>query len=117
MKNTKSKKQKHPSEIDPDFERVAAAFSDDRQVKRGRMFSSENVLSVNGKIFAMLTKNKFVVKLPKERADELVKKGVAMNWGPGTRRVMKEWVSIEGGKISWIDVAGEAYQFVKRRAS
>jgi hypothetical protein len=85
-------------------------------VKRGRKFSTENALSVNGKIFAVLTKGKFVVKLPEERADELVKKGVAANWGPGTRRVMKEWVTVES-KASWVDIAKEAYRFVKQGLS
>lgn len=100
------------SKADPDFESVVTVFADSQDVKRGRMFSSENVLSVNGKIFAMLTKGKFVVKLPAERADELVKKGAAVNWGPGTRRVMKEWVTVES-KESWVDIAKEAYRFVK----
>jgi TfoX/Sxy family transcriptional regulator of competence genes len=111
----KQKKSGNPSEskADPEFESVVAVFADLRDVKRGRMFSSENVLSVNGKIFAMLTKGKFVVKLPKERADELVSRKVAVNWGPGTRRVMKEWVTVES-KTFWVKIAEEAYQFVRQ---
>jgi|SRR5919109_3128093 TfoX/Sxy family transcriptional regulator of competence genes len=96
-----------------DFETVAREFSRDPMVKRGRMFSSENVLSVNGKIFAMLNKDKFVVKLPENRAMELVKKGAATNWAPGTRRPMKEWVSINPEKMSWTTIAREAYHYVK----
>ena len=81
------------------------------------MFSSESVLSVNGKIFAMLTKGKFVVKLPKERVDQLVSQKDGVNWGPGTGRVMKEWIAIKSGKTSWIKLAKEAYEFVKRGKS
>jgi hypothetical protein len=36
------------------------------------MFSSHNLLNVNGKIFAMLVKDNLVVKLPRQRVDELV---------------------------------------------
>jgi hypothetical protein len=36
------------------FATVVTAFARDRSVSRGKMFSSSNVLSLNGKIFAML---------------------------------------------------------------
>ena len=111
-----NRKQKLP-DADADFEPVAAEFKGDSSVKRGRMFSSESVLSVNGKIFAMLTKGKFVVKLPKERVDQLVSQKDGVNWGPGTGRVMKEWIAIKSGKASWIKLAKEAYEFVKRGKS
>ena len=110
----KTRKKQEPSGVDSGFEPVAAAFAGDRQVKRGRMFSSENVLSVNGRIFAMLTRGRFVVKLPKERVDQLVDQRICLNWGPGPGRLMKEWVAVESGKSSWVPLAKEAYEFVKR---
>ena len=58
--------------VDPTFEPVVAAFANDRRVGRKKMFSSNAVLTVNGRIFAMVVKGKLVVKLPKERADQLV---------------------------------------------
>ena len=103
--------------IDPRFERVAADYTGDPSVKRGRMFSSENVLSVNGKIFAMLNKGRFVLKLPKERVDQLVSQRLGLNWGPGPRRLMKEWVAIESTKPLWVELAREAYEFVKEPRS
>ena len=109
-----TRKKREPSGVDGDFGPVAAAFAGDRQVKRGRMFSSENVLSVNGKIFAMLTRGRFVVKLPKERVDRLVDQRIGLNWGPGPGRLMKEWVAVESGKSSWVQLAKEAYEFVRR---
>ncbi len=112
---SKSTRKQKPPAADAGFEPVAAEFEGDSSVKRGRMFSSESVLSVNGKIFAMLTKGKFVVKLPKERVDQLVSDGVGANWGPGTGRVMKEWIAIKSGKVSWVKLAKEAYEFVKRK--
>jgi len=50
------------------------------------MFSSSNVLSVNGKIFAMLVRGKLVVKLPKQRVDELVAARVGTYFDPGHGR-------------------------------
>ena len=47
------------------------------------MFSSSNVLSVNGKIFAMLVRGKLVVKLPKQRVDGLVAGRAGTYFDPG----------------------------------
>jgi TfoX/Sxy family transcriptional regulator of competence genes len=115
MKATK-KKTTLP-EIDPRFEKVASNYANDPHVKRGRMFSSENVLSVNGKIFAMLNKGKFVLKLPEQRVDQLVGQRLGVNWGPGPSRLMKEWIAIESPKPSWVELAREAYEFVKGQTS
>ncbi len=56
------------------FQRVINAFAGDPQVTSGKMMGSVG-LKVNGKIFAMLVKGKFVAKLPKEAVDELVQSG------------------------------------------
>jgi hypothetical protein len=78
------------------------------------MFSSSNVLSVNGKIFAMLVKGKLVVKLPKQRVDELVEARVGTYFDPGHGRLMKQWISIGQGRVPWVELAKDAYAFVKR---
>ena len=99
------------AEIDPGFAPVADTFSKDRQVSRGKMFGAV-ALKVNGKVFAMLVKGKFVAKLPKERVDALVGSGKGDYFDPGHGRPMKEWVSISAGKAPWIDLAREAHHFV-----
>ena len=76
------------------FAPVVSAFARDRSVRRGKMFSSSNVLSVNGKIFAMLVKGELVVKLPKQRVDELVAARAGTYFEPGHGRLMKQWISI-----------------------
>jgi hypothetical protein len=53
-------------------------------------------LKVDGKIFAMHSKGKFVAKLPKDRVDELVRAGKGEYFDPGHGRLMKEWVSLHG---------------------
>jgi hypothetical protein len=102
------------AEVDPSFAPVVEAFAKDRAVKRGRMFSSNNVLSVKGKIFAMLSRGQFVAKLPKERVDELVRAGTGKHFDPGRGRLMKEWVAVEAGRAPWVELAHEAYRFVKQ---
>ena len=77
------------------------------------MFSSSDVLNVDGKIFAMLVKGKLVVKLPKDRVDELVNAGVGGYFDPGHGRLMKEWIAVETGKANWVALAFEAYNFMK----
>jgi hypothetical protein len=78
------------------------------------MFSSSNVLSVNGKIFALLVKGKLVVKLPKKRVDEMVAARQGTYFDPGHGRLMKQWISISPDRAPWVDLAKEAYVFVKR---
>jgi hypothetical protein len=87
-------KKQAAAEVDPSFVPVVAAFAQDHHVSRGEMFSSSSVLTVNGKIFAMLVKGKFVAKLPKERVDELVSRGNGEYFDPGHGRLMKEWIAV-----------------------
>ena len=76
------------------------------------MFSSKAVLNIDGKIFAMFVKGKFVAKLPKPRVDEMVKAGVGEPFDPGHGRLMKEWIAIADRRASWIALAKEARAYV-----
>ena len=103
--------------VDQGFDLVVAAFATDRQVSQGngKGFGS-GALKVNGKIFAMKSsKGKFVVKLPKERVDELVASGQGERFDPSHGRLMKEWIAVGDRKADWVELAREAYEFVKRR--
>lgn len=71
-------------------------------------------LRVNGKIFAMFSRERFVVKLPKQIVDELVSSRKGKRFDPGHGRLMKEWVVVREGKADWIDLARQAYQFVTK---
>ncbi|MEO7113931.1 MAG: TfoX/Sxy family protein [Polyangiaceae bacterium] len=103
--------------IDPAFERIARAFAKDARVTRKKMFSSESVLAVDGKIFAMVNDGKLVVKLPKDRVDEMVESKDGVRFDPRKNgKVMKEWAVVPAGKQPWIALAREAYRFVKGRA-
>lgn len=106
----RSKKVDAP-EIDPRFAPIVNAFARDRQVSYGKMFASMG-LKVNGKIFAMLVKGRFVTKLPRARVDELVRLGSGAYFDPGHGRLMKEWVAVSGDQETWVDLAREARRFV-----
>jgi hypothetical protein len=100
--------------VDSLFAAVVAAFAHDRAVTRKRRFALENVLSVGGKIFAMLVGGQFVVKLPRARVDALVSTGSGKKFEPAKGRVMNEWIAIESVDAAWISLAKEAYLFSKR---
>jgi hypothetical protein len=105
-------------EIDPRFGLVVDAFAADRAVSRGKGkgFGS-GALKVNRKIFAMMSsKGKFIVKLPGERVDELLRSGKGERFNPGQGKLMKEWVVVLAKETAWIDLAKEAQRFVRDKA-
>lgn len=109
----KTAERRKAADVPPVFARVVAAFAHDRRVSRRRMFSSDTVLSVNGKIFAMVARGKFVAKLPKDRVDSLVSGGIGQRFDPGHGRLMKEWLAVGSTKADCVELAREAYRFVK----
>jgi YjbR protein len=105
-----------PSKHDPAFSRLASAFTKKPGVtfNDGKGFGSR-ALKVNGKIFAMLSsKEEFVVKLPKERVEELVAQKVGKYFDAGKGKPMKEWLSIFGMPTTARAIVGEAYEYGRR---
>lgn len=109
-----TRKPRAPATVPPSFRAVVAAFAHNRHVTRERMFSSENVLTARGKIFAMLVRGKLVTKLPRPRVDELVSRGIGTRFDPGHGRLMKEWLVVGPGRARWVTLAQEAFQFVRQ---
>ncbi|HEX5504229.1 MAG TPA: hypothetical protein VFW96_16505 [Thermomicrobiales bacterium] len=74
-------------------------------------------LTVKGKIFAMLASgDRFVVKLPRRRADALVASGAGERFDPGHGRLMKEWLVVAPASADeWLPLAREALAFVGGR--
>jgi len=105
----KTHKKRHGPELNPPFDRAADAFEGDRQVSLGgkKGFGS-GALKVNGKIFAVMSsKGEFVVKLSKERVDELVASGKGNRFDPGHGRVMREWVVAGTPSGKWVELAAK----------
>ena len=74
-------------------------------------------LKICRKMFAMLSKGNYVVKLPKERVRDLLSSGEGLPYDPGNGKIMKEWVIIPE-KLSgrWVEYASEAKKFAKTLA-
>ena len=84
-----------------------------RGVTSGTGFGANEGLRVSGKIFAMLVRGELVVKLPKDRVDELVDVGAARRFDAGKGRPMKEWASVPtSASRRWKGLVEEAKTFV-----
>src|SRR5215470_16319679 len=116
-KATAGSSKREDAAYDPRFASIVAALAGKRDVTReSRQGFGSGALKVNGRIFAMMTPHAtFVVKIPKARVDELVNQGIGDRFEPGPGRIMKEWLALEGHPELWIDLAKEAYQFMKRQ--
>jgi hypothetical protein len=100
-------------EAEERFERLANRFISEPTVSEGTGFGSSPGLRVRGKIFAMLAGDALVMKLPKDRVDQLVASGIGARFDPGHGRVMKEWVTVPVGHAGdWEQLATDAYAFV-----
>jgi TfoX/Sxy family transcriptional regulator of competence genes len=73
-------------------------------------------LKTNGKIFAMLVKDRLVVKLDRRRVDELVEAGKGQRFDPGHGRLQREWLDVDSeSEDVWLDLATESEAFVGKR--
>jgi|CZKU01.1.fsa_nt_gi hypothetical protein len=99
---------------DPKLTPVIDAF-EKAKGQPGRKFGS-NGLKVNGKLFALFTQGTLVVKLPKDRVAELVASRVGKPFDSGHGRLMKEWLAVTSAKVSWVELAKEAFDFVRPKS-
>ena len=95
------------------WEPIARTQLAKRCVTSGTGFGANEGLRISGKIFAMLVRGELVVKLPKERVDELVDVGAARRFDAGKGRPMKEWASVPvSASRRWKGLVEEAKTFV-----
>ena len=103
------------TENDAAFRTMADGFRKKPGVTVGGKGFGSSGLKVNGKLFAMISsRGQFVVKLPRKRAEEVVRSGKGEPFDPGHGRLMKEWVAFDGLQCAWPDLAREAYEYVRR---
>ncbi|QEE16992.1 hypothetical protein DSAG12_02824 [Promethearchaeum syntrophicum] len=72
-------------------------------------------LKIKKKMFAMLNKEgNFVIKLPKDRVNELLRIKEGKPYDPGNGKIMKEWVIIPVEfSDKWINYTKEAKKFAE----
>jgi hypothetical protein len=106
------------------FQVVVNAFAGDPDITPpddpsavGRKFGS-NGLKVRGKLFAMLSRDRLVVKLPKRRVDALVAIDEGERMVSGGGREMKEWLVVAAdSQLDWTALAREAHTFAATSVS
>lgn len=80
----------------------------------GRGFGS-GALQVNGRIFAMVTRGRIVMKLPRARVADLIGAGQGSSFDAGRGKPMKEWVQLEPmPDDDLLGLARESRDFVSR---
>ncbi|MFO1069091.1 MAG: TfoX/Sxy family protein [Geminicoccaceae bacterium] len=99
---------------DPRLAAIARDFAGDPRIAAGKLFASYG-LKVDGKIFAMVVRDRLVVKLPRARAAALVAGGQAEPFDPGHGRPMREWIGWTGDDAGWRPLVHEALAYVGRR--
>ncbi len=84
---------------------------------QGKKGFGSSALQVNGKIFAMLSNGRLVVKLPRRRVDALIAAGKGERFDPRhDGRLMKEWLVVEPtSSEGWLPLTREAMEFVASR--
>jgi hypothetical protein len=71
-----------------------------------------HALRFQRKIFAMLVRDRLVVKLPRARVDELVATGSGVHFDANKGTPMKEWLSLNpDAGLPWAAMAREALTF------
>jgi hypothetical protein len=102
------------------FDEVVAALANTEGVAapqpgQSNKFGSSG-LKVHGKIFAMLVRDRLVVKLPRRRVDALVGSEEGERFDPRhDGRLMQEWLVLSPtSALDWLTLAREAMAFVGR---
>jgi hypothetical protein len=95
------------------FDPIADRYLERPDVDFGPMFGSQG-LRVRGKVFTFVGHlGGLVVKVPEERATDVVAQGIAERMVIRDR-TMREWltVDVDAGAQRWDDLIGEAFAYV-----
>jgi len=90
-----------------DFNALVQRYLGEPGVVEGQMFGMP-VLKVGGKVFAGDWHGELVVKLARERVEQLIAGGTGAPFAPMAGRTMKEWVLVQDDGL-----AQEALDFVR----
>ena len=93
---------------------LAAAFADQPGVTvgHGRRGFGSGTLMVDGRIFALVSDERLVLKLPAPRVAALISDGQGLPYTAGKTTPLREWVEVSGAADAWPDLGREALLFV-----
>src|SRR5262245_8671964 len=92
-----------------------ATYGGEEAGGRGRAFGS-NALKTDGRIFALFSHDRLVVKLPTKRVDALIGDGAGRRFDPGHGRLMREWLDVGvDDATTWHELASESLAYVSGR--
>jgi len=96
---------------------IAAALSDEPGVTlgHGRRGFGSGTLMTDGRIFALVSDGRLVLKLPAKRVSALIAEARGLPWSAGKPTPLREWVAIPDEAPDWLDLAIEAAGFVGGR--
>ena len=98
------------ADASPLFDEVLEALQADPAVRRGMTFG-HRAAKIGRKVFACDADGDLVVKLGRERVDELVNAGRAVRFDPMGGRPMRDWAQVpapDGDVRPWVALAEEA---------
>lgn len=111
----------HDRTAEEGFAAIVAALADEPGVTPpdagpiGVGSFGSSALRVHDRIFAMVSRDRLVLKLPAGRVAELIGAGDGHPYDAGKGRPMKEWVALDpAGSDRWLALASEALAFVGR---
>ena len=85
-------------------------------ITEGKGFGSSGQLKVKGRIFAMLVRGELVLKLPRDRVDQLIGEGHGTHFDAGKGKPMREWFVLSPTSSKrWQPLAEEALVFVRAK--
>ena len=70
-------------------------------------------LMVNGRIFAMVSEGRLILRLRAARVAELIAAGRGHPFSAGKPRPLREWVGLDPAGKDWLELAREALAFVR----
>jgi hypothetical protein len=113
---TKTGVRPHPPGAQQLFDELAAEHLGRPGVRLGRIFHNEG-LQVHTKLYAFMSKDRLVVKVPAAQALSLTSTGKAEAFEPRPGRVMKEWVALDppsspGDRRRWRQLMADAHRYV-----
>lgn len=102
--------------IEARFANLVRALADepDAGLGGGRRGFGRGTLQVGGRIFAMVSHGRLVLKLPRERVAGLIAAGAGASFDAGKGKPLPEWLALgDADDATWRSLAREAAIFVR----